>query len=125
MDDEREDDYEPEASAILIAGGRRLRTLVPRQQVTVLSGESWVATAAPEQWITKFVSWLRQMNSTTRSGCAASADSLLLLLRPLIGVSFKNEVTECHCSVDDQYGMMRRRFIFPNVPITHLVAETR
>ena len=42
----------------------------------------------------------------------------------LVGVSIKNKVAECHCGVDDQHGVMRRRFILPDVPVTHFVAET-
>ena len=43
----------------------------------------------------------------------------------LVGVSIENKVAERHCGVDDQSGVVRRRFILPNVAVTHLVAETR
>ncbi len=51
--------------------------------------------------------------------------SLLLLLRPLVGIRVKDEIAKSHCSVDDQCRVMLRRLVLPDVSITHLVAETR
>jgi hypothetical protein len=63
MDDEREDDYEPGSFGDLNSGGTEAENPGSTSAGDCFKRRVLVATAAPEQWITKFVIWLRQMNS--------------------------------------------------------------
>jgi hypothetical protein len=68
MDDEREDDYEPGSFGDLNSGGTEAENPGSTSAGDCFKRRVLVATAAPEQWITKFVIWLRQMNSLTGCG---------------------------------------------------------
>ena len=49
----------------------------------------------------------------------------LCFLSSLVGIGVEDEIAERHRGIDDQRGVMLRRFVFPGVPFTHLVAESR